>query len=57
MEFSIRAENGEYFTNLDLLFQIQRYLTEKIDFEKVFDDNIWIAALRLSVNREKYYLF
>ncbi len=57
LEFSIRAENGEYFTNLDLLFQIQRYLTEKIDFEKVFDDNIWIAALRLSVNREKYYLF
>ncbi|MGI5173890.1 hypothetical protein H0R92_09870 [Treponema sp. OMZ 840] len=56
-EFTIKAENGKYFTNLDLLFQIQKHLVEKIDFAKVFGDEICILSLRLSVDREKYYLF
>ncbi|UTC64397.1 hypothetical protein E4O00_11430 [Treponema sp. OMZ 788] len=58
-EFTIKAENGKYFTNLDLLFQIHKQLVEKIDFAKVFDDKICILSLRLrlSVERDKYYLF
>ena len=31
LEFTIKAENGKYFTNQDLIFQIQRYLVGKID--------------------------
>lgn len=57
LEFIIKAENGEYFTNQDLIFQIHRYLTEKIDFGKVFSDKICISGLRLSVDKDKYHLF
>ncbi|UTC77932.1 hypothetical protein E4O04_07925 [Treponema sp. OMZ 799] len=56
-EFTIKAENGKYFTNLDLLFQIHKQLVEKIDFAKVFGDKICILSLRLSVARDTYYLF
>ena len=57
LEFTIKAENGKYFTNQDLIFQIQRYLTEKIDFTKIFSSKICISGLRLSIDRDKYYLF
>ena len=57
LEFTIKAENGKYFTNQDLIFQIQRYLTEKIDFTKIFSSKICISVLRLSIDRDKYYLF
>lgn len=57
LEFTIKAENGKYFTNQDLIFQIQRYLTEKIDFTKIFSSKICILGLRLSIDRDKYYLF
>lgn len=57
LEFTVKAENGEYFTNQDLLFQIQRYLVEKIEFEKMSGNKIDILGLRLSVDRDKYYLF
>ena len=57
LEFTIKAENRKYFTNQDLIFQIQRYLTEKIDFTKIFSSKICISGLRLSIDRDKYYLF
>lgn len=57
LKFTIKAENGKYFTNQDLIFQIQRYLTEKIDFTKIFSSKICISGLRLSIDRDKYYLF
>lgn len=57
LEFTIKAENGKYFTNQDLIFQIQRYLAEKIDFTKIFSSKICISGLRLSIDRDKYYLF
>lgn len=57
LEFTIKAENGKYFTNQDLIFQIQRYLTEKIDFTKIFSSKICISRLRLSIDRDKYHLF
>lgn len=56
-EFTIKAENGKYFTNQDLIFQIQRYLVGKIDFTKIFSSKICISGLRLSIDRDKYYLF
>ncbi|MEL3907281.1 MAG: hypothetical protein P1P65_09720 [Treponema sp.] len=56
-EFTIKAENGEYFTNMDLLFQIHKQLVGKTDFTKVFGDKICISGLRLSIGRDKYYLF
>ena len=52
-----KTENGKYFTNQDLIFQIQRYLTEKIDFTKIFSSKICISGLRLSIDRDKYHLF
>ena len=55
-EFTIKAENEKYFTNLDLIFQLQKHLTEKIDFTKIFSNKICISGLRLSINRDKYYL-
>ena len=57
LEFTIKAENRKYFTNQDLIFQIQRYLAEKIDFTKIFSSKICISGLRLSIDRDKYYLF
>ena len=57
LEFTIKAENGKYFTNQDLIFQIQRYLVGKIDFTKIFSSKICISGLRLSIDRDKYYLF
>lgn len=57
LEFTIKAENRKYFTNQDLIFQIQRYLAEKIDFTKIFSSKICISRLRLSIDRDKYYLF
>lgn len=56
-EFTIKAENEKYFTNQDLIFQIQKHLTEKIDFTKIFSNKICISGLRLSINRDKYCLF
>lgn len=57
LKFTIKAENGKYFTNQDLIFQIQRYLVGKIDFTKIFSSKICISGLRLSIDRDKYYLF
>lgn len=57
LEFTIKAENGKYFTNQDLIFQIQRYLVGKIDFTKIFSSKICISGLRLSIDKDKYYLF
>lgn len=56
-DFTIKADNGKYFTNLNLLLKIQQKIYENKDFRDFFmGGEISIWGLRLSVNREKYYL-
>ncbi|MDO4790637.1 MAG: hypothetical protein Q3998_06705, partial [Porphyromonas sp.] len=57
IEFSVKAENGRYFTNSNLLLQIHQKLLENKDFRNFLMENKTpILGLKLSINRDKYFL-
>lgn len=58
VDIIIKAENGVHFTNSNLLLQLHQKIFNNKDFRDLFMESKTVTfGLRLSINREKYYLY